>query len=129
MSGAVIVALRPKESPQQDIEHIASIYRNLSSQAAQQVIAQALGELAQIMTAMAARIAAHELADVQRQLRRLDRLAQNLGLVTLAQVARDLCHCLQASDATAFAAVWARLLRVLEYTATCNIESQDLNSF
>ncbi len=129
MSGAVILALRPKECPQQDIEHIASIYRNLSSQAAQQVVARALGELAQIMTTMAARIAAHEMGDVQRHLRRLDRLAQNLGLTTLAQVARDLGQCLQAGDATAFAAVWARLLRVLDCTATSDLEAQDLNSF
>lgn len=128
MRDAVILAMRPKECPQQDIDHIASIYRNLSPNAAQQVVARALGEVAQMMAVMAQRIAAHDMGDLQRSLRRLQRMAQNLGLVTLAMVAGDLGQCLQRQDATAFAAVWARLLRIVDCTLTFDQDMQDLNS-
>ncbi|MDZ7904515.1 MAG: hypothetical protein U5N55_01065 [Cypionkella sp.] len=129
MIGAVVMALRPKECPQQDIDHIASIYRNLSPTAAQQVVASALAELAQMMATVGERIAAHDLRDLQRSLRQLQRMAQNLGLITLAKVSGDLSLCLQHSDATAFAAVWARLLRVVDCTLTFDQEMQDLNAF
>jgi len=129
MSGAVILALVPKENPRQDIEQIASIYRNLSSNAAEQVVARALGELALSMAALAERIAAHELDDVQRRLKRLDRMAQNLGLQTLSDVCRDVATCVARGDSTAFAAVWARLLRVTDRTLTFDQDMQDLRGF
>ena len=49
-----------------------------------------------------------------RQLRRLHRMAEQLGMESLGAVAADLRRCLDIGDATAFSAVWARLLRVAE---------------
>jgi hypothetical protein len=129
MSGAVILALTPRENPQHDIEQIASIYRNLSSAAAEQVVARALGELALSMAALAEDIADHQMGDLLRRLKRLDRMAHNLGLKTLSVVCKDLAICLERSDATGFAAVWARLLRVADCTLTFDQERQDLNGF
>ncbi len=129
MSGAVILALKPKENPSQDIEQIASIYRNLSSHAAEQVVARALGELAVHLANLAERIAAHQMGDLLRRLKRLDRMAQNLGLKTLSDVTKDLSVCLERGDSTAFAAVWARMLRVADGTLTFDQDRQDLSGF
>jgi hypothetical protein len=41
-------------------------------------------------------------------------MAAGVGLVSLAQVAEDAREVLLRGDATAFAAVWARLMRVAE---------------
>jgi hypothetical protein len=41
-------------------------------------------------------------------------MAMGVGMVSLAQVARDARLCLERGDTTAFAAVWARLVRVAE---------------
>lgn len=128
MGNAVILALQPKENPQQNIDHIAAIYRNLGSQAAEQVVARALGELAMMMTNLAQQVAAHDLADLMRRLRRLDQMADNLGLVTLSQVAQDLAICLDRGEATAFSAVWARLMRVAEMTLSVQANMQDQTS-
>ena len=49
-----------------------------------------------------------------RRLRRLQRMAENLGLITLGLVAADLTLCITCQDVTAFSAVWARLVRVAE---------------
>ncbi len=119
------MALKPKENPRLDLEQISSIYRNLSAQAAEQVVARALGELALQMAKLAERIAAHQMGDLLRRLKRLDRMAQNLGLKTLSMVAQDLATCLEREDATAFAAVWARLLRVADCTLQLDQGLQD----
>jgi hypothetical protein len=125
MLSGKVVALRPIERPYQDGEQIALIYRSLGSASAEQVIARALGELAFAMSGLADRIKAHELGDLLRRLKRLQQMAQNLGLLTLGQVAADLAHCVRRQDSTAFAAVWARLVRIAETTLTPDRENYD----
>ena len=109
-----VVALRPNERVQQDAEPIATIYRNLGAASAEQVVTRALTELALTMAGLASQIRSHDLNDVDRQLRRLQRMSENLGMVSLGLIAGDVRACLQASNVTAFSAVWARLLRVAE---------------
>lgn len=114
MPSTNVVALRPNDRVRQDAEPIAALYRNLGTDSAEQVVTRALGELALTMSGMAAQVRSHDLADLSRQLRRLQRMGENLGMTSLAQVAEDVRSCLECADATAFAAVWARLLRVAE---------------
>ena len=109
-----VVALRPNDRVRQDAEPIASLYRNLGAASAEQVVTRALGELALEMAGMAAQVQARDLRDLSRQLRRLQRMGENLGMVSLGTVAGDVRTCLERADPTAFAAVWARLLRVAE---------------
>lgn len=47
-------------------------------------------------------------------LRRVMRLAPDLGLPLIARVAADVRHCLQLRDATALSSTWARLSRLLD---------------
>lgn len=114
MSAGNVVALRPKERVKQDGEPIATIYRNLGAASAEQVVTRALTELALTMAGLASQIRLRELGDVDRQLRRLQRMSENLGMVSLGLIAGDVRSCLGRSDATAFSSVWARLIRVAE---------------
>jgi hypothetical protein len=109
-----VMALVPTERLRQDAEPIAAIYRNLGVQVAEHVVARALAELAQVVQALTTQINQRDLALVPRDLRRLQRLSANMGLVSMAQSAADAHLCLNAKDSTAFAAVWARLQRVAE---------------
>jgi len=111
---AHILAFRPKERVRQDAEPIALLYRTMGTQAAEEVVTRALGELAMTMAGLAEQVRTTEVAVLSRQLRRLQRMSEQLGLVSLGLVARDVRDCLDRSDRTAFAAVWARLLRVAE---------------
>ncbi|MDT8857460.1 hypothetical protein RNZ50_20935 [Paracoccaceae bacterium Fryx2] len=113
MTGTVTV-LRPKDRVRQDAEPIAAMYRGMGTSAAEQVVTRALAELALTMAGLAQQVRAHDLTDLARQLRRLQRMSEHLGMVSLGLVAGDVRLCLESSDATAFAAVWARLLRVAE---------------
>jgi hypothetical protein len=114
MSGENVVALPVKERVRQDSEPIATIYRNLGTSSAEQVVTRALGELALTMAGLAAQVRERDLQDLSRQLRRLQRMSENLGMTSLGLVAGDVRACLERSDSTAFSAVWARLVRVAE---------------
>lgn len=114
MQAENVVLLRPVERVRQDGEPIATMYRNLGTVSAEQVVTRALGELALTMAGLANQVRAHDLADLSRQLRRLQRMAENLGMVSLGLVAADVRACLERGDSTAFSAVWARLIRVAE---------------
>ena len=120
-----VVALRPKEHVRQDAEPIATMYRNLGTASAEQVVARALGELALTMSGLASQVRDHELGDLIRQLRRLQRMAENLGLISLGLVAADLRVCLDNKDVTAFGAVWARLLRIAERSLATDCTTLD----
>jgi hypothetical protein len=114
MTAENVVALRPNDRVRQDAEPIATIYRNLGTTSAEQVVTRALTELAVTMSSLAAQVQAHDLANMARQLRRLQRMSENLGMVSLGLIADDVRICIERSDVTGFAAVWARLMRVAE---------------
>lgn len=120
-----IVALRPKERVRQDVEPIATIYRNLGTSSAEGVVTRALGELALTMSGLASQVRSHQMGDLVQQLRRLGRMADNLGMVSLALVSADLSVVLERQDATAFAAVWARMLRIAERSLSVEPEALD----
>lgn len=109
-----VVALPAKERVRQDSEPIATIYRNLGTSSAEQVVTRALRELALTMAGLASQVRAHEMQDISRQLRRLQRMSENLGMVSLGLVAGDVRDCLDRADVSAFSAVWARLVRIAE---------------
>jgi hypothetical protein len=114
MSADNVFVLRPNDRVKQDAEPIATIYRNLGAASAEQVVTRALTELALTMAGLATQVKARDLGDMDRQLRRLQRMSENLGMVSLGVIAGDVRACLGRSDVTGFAAVWARLLRVAE---------------
>jgi hypothetical protein len=113
MSGNV-TALRPKERVRLDAEPIAAIYRNLGTSGAEQIVTRALGELALTLAGLVEQVRRRELGDLGRGLRRLQRMADHLGMISLGLIAAEARICMDRSDATAFAAVWARLIRVAE---------------
>ncbi|OHC51280.1 MAG: hypothetical protein A2X69_05380 [Rhodobacteraceae bacterium GWF1_65_7] len=113
---AEIAVLHVQDRLRQDCEPVVAIYRDLGAVQAEQIVARALGELALTMSGLAAQVRAHQLQNMARQLRRLQRLSEQLGMLSLGAVAGDVRLCLDQGDSTAFSAVWARLLRVAERT-------------
>lgn len=109
-----VVALRPSERVSQDAEPIAAIYRNLGTTSAEQVVTRALAELAVTMATLSQQVRERDLSTVAQQLRSLQHMAEDLGMVSLARCSSDVRLCLERADATAFSAVWARLVRVAE---------------
>jgi hypothetical protein len=122
-----VAVLHPHEVVRQDVEAVAEIYRNLGAPTAEQVVSRALGELALTMAGIVEQVRVQDLRDLSRQLARLRRLAEDIGLVSLAKVAGDAQACLERADSTAFSAVWARLLRVAERSLSTDQGVADLS--
>ncbi|WP_054302735.1 MULTISPECIES: hypothetical protein [Gemmobacter] len=109
-----VTVLRPKEQLRQDVEPVAAMYRDMGTAQAEQVVTRALGELALTMAGLAQQVRGHDMTNLSRQLRRLQRMSEHMGMISLGLVAADARDCLEQGDSTAFSAVWARLLRVAE---------------
>ncbi len=120
-----IAALPLVERVRQDAEPIATIYRNLGTSAAEQVVTRALAELGLAMGGLAQQVRLHDLADVSRRLRKVQRMAEHLGMVSLGTVADDARTCFDRNDVTAFSAVWARLIRVTERSLATDRNARD----
>lgn len=111
---AYVLAMRPKDHVRQDSEPIAMMYRTMGTQLAEEVVNRALGELALTMAALSDQVRRSDTETLARQLRRLQRMSEQLGLVSLGEIAGDVRTCHDRGDATGFAAVWARFMRVAE---------------
>lgn len=122
-----VLALVPIERLRQDAEPIAAIYRNLGVQAAEQVVARALAELASVAQEVVQQARLQDATALPRSLRRLQRLSENMGLVSLGSIAQDMALCMGDGDGIAFAAVFARLQRVMERTFSPPPEMADLS--
>lgn len=109
-----VLALRPVEHVRHDSAPIALIYRNMGTAAAEEVVSRALAELALALAGLGDPVPGADVREAARGLRRIARMAGQLGLVSVAQVAEDARMVLECGDATAVAAVWSRLLRVAE---------------
>jgi hypothetical protein len=109
-----ITVLRPNERVRLDAGPIVAIYREMGSGAAEQVVNRAMGELALTMAGLAGQVRARDLSDLHRQLRSLQRMADHMGMISLGLVSAEVRTCIDNGDATAFSAVWARLIRVAE---------------
>lgn len=120
-----VVLLRPRERIRQDAEPIATIYRNLGTASAEQIVTRALAELAVTMAGLSTQVREHDLTEVARQLRRLQRMSENLGMISLGHVAADARACLEVGDSTSFMAVWARLMRIAERSLACDKDLLD----
>jgi hypothetical protein len=122
---ATVTALRPNERVRLDAEPIAAMYRNLGASTAEQVVSRALSELALTLAGLADQVQGHDLCDLSRGLRRLQRMADHLGMISLGSVATEARLCLDGNDDTAFSAVWARLIRVAEASLAPDQEMLD----
>lgn len=114
MMMAEVVFLSPRERVREDFEPIVTIYRSMGTDVGAQLVAGALEDLAKAMTDLTARIGRHDLGDLDKGLTQIQQTAQDLGMITLGLVAGDLRDCANRADATAFAAVWARLTRLAQ---------------
>ena len=109
---AQIRTLPVTEPVRVDVRRVGDIVNELGESAAQNVIELALGQLAGALTATDEALARGDLAGATGHADQLSRLAWQIGLLSLAGVAMDLCACAERHDPGALAAVRARLMRV-----------------
>lgn len=121
---AAIIALQPDDHITLDPTPVARIYRETGIEAADCTVARLTGWLTLEVGSATAIVNGRNLADLSGGLDRIIDIAGRLGMTTLAETARDARTCLEDFDATAFSAIWARLLRVAGVQLTQGVRAR-----
>lgn len=108
----VILTFEPHESVRLDLDCIETLVSSLSREAADEVVARAVDDVAMRLSDCEQHFAAGDTAGLRKAVRPLGGIAEQIGMSMLARVARDLLLTLDRGDAVAVAAVLSRLSRV-----------------
>ncbi len=119
----LVTYLSPRERIWLDPSRIGLLYAELGGAEVQALLDRAMAELASVHEDLCRQFAARDLDGFARSLRRLRRIADHLGLTTVARIAGDVAECLDRADPTALSATWARLSRSAEQARRGNWSS------
>ena len=109
---AEIATLSYDEPVRLDTDQLETLYRQLGSAGAENIICRAVEELAIRLSDLAPLHSAGKGGEIERLAHSLIGIADQIGLPSLARVARDVCSCTAAPDEAALAATICRLERI-----------------
>lgn len=112
--GAQLFHFASHEDAVLDTTRILVLRQSLGDQRCREVVEEVVFHLTDRLSLLETALAEANVAEAQVLASRLASLSEQVGLADFARVARDLCHCLQAEDGVATAAVAARLVRLGE---------------
>lgn len=115
---AQVSQLHCKEQMALDPTRLFGLYTELGQDAAERMIAAAVEDLAYHLGAIEDAALSGQRMKLRRSAIEVIMLSEQVGLTSLAHVARDLSDCLSRNDAAAQAAVMARLARIAERSLT-----------
>lgn len=124
-TGGGIAVLPLAEGVRLDPVRLAALRRDLGEHGAEHVICRAIEGLCESLAEMETHLAAGQAQEFCRKGRSLARLAGEVGLNGLARVAGDVVALSRSGDPVAFAAVWARLLRLAGKTRMNHSAAQE----
>lgn len=124
---ADISVLHHREGVRLDPDRVVALYAELGETPADAVLCRSIEELA-VLIAAAQQAAREGLAGALIDAAaRLARLAEQIGMVTLARVAGDVGQVARLGDGAAVAATLARLVRIGDRSLTAVWDLQDMN--
>jgi len=106
--------LEQRETVRLDQGRLEQLYIQLGEAGAEDVVCRALEELAVRLSHTERCFRAEEIPDMRKSARSLIAIAEQVGMVKLARVARDVTQCIDLGDEVALAATLSRLLRIGE---------------
>lgn len=109
-----------------DSDRLNDLYVQLGQHAAEDVVCRALEEMAARLSHIDKSYRLSHWDDLRKNARGLGAIADQLGIVLLAKVARDVKTCVETGDAVATAATIARLMRVGESSLSEVWDMQDI---
>ena len=112
--GAELYHIASHEDAALDTSRILVLRQSLGDARCREVVSEVVFHLTDRLGQLQTALYKGDAAEAQVQASRLASLSEQVGLADFARVARDLGGCLAGGDATAVAAVAARLLRLGE---------------
>ena len=110
-----------------DQDRIGDLYQQLGEAGAEDVVCRAMEELAVRLSHADRMYREGRMADMRKNVRSMVAISEQIGMNSLARVARDVMDCVDLGDNVALAAVLARLMRIGERSLTAVWDLQDLS--
>jgi len=124
---ADISVLHHREGVRLDPDRVVALYAELGEAGAEAVMCRSIEELAVQLAALQKAAQAPDAVALAEAGRRLGRLAEQIGMVSLARVASDVAQAALGGDAPAVAATMARLVRIGDRSLTAVWDMQDMS--
>lgn len=112
--GLGLYQFKAHENAKLDTARIMVLRQSLGDERCREVVEEVVFHLSDRLSLLQIALRDGEAAEARGLAARLASLSEQVGLADFARVARDLVACLSAEDATATAAVGARLIRLGE---------------
>jgi len=122
-----VTMLRWEETVRLDTDRLGLLYEELGEAGAENAVCRALEDLATRLAHVDRSWKARDFEESYRGARSVAAIAEQIGMATLARVARDVGVAIDAGDAVALAAVMTRLLRIGDCSLNELWELQDLS--
>ncbi|WP_417524374.1 hypothetical protein [Marinovum sp.] len=114
-----------REGVRLDQRRIEELYQRMGDVGAEDVVCRALEEIAVRMSYANKLHKRGDLAEMRKCLRSLAKIADQIGMIALSEVARDVCTCIDQNDAVAMAATLSRLARTGDGSLTAIWDLQE----
>ncbi|WP_417726609.1 hypothetical protein [Roseovarius sp.] len=109
-----VTLLKQQEQVWLDTHRLAVLYLQLGESSAEDVVCRALEELATRLSHAERFYREGQIPEMRKCTRSLIAIADQIGMQHLARVAGEVTGCIDAGDANALAATFARLMRIGE---------------
>lgn len=122
-----VTILAQSEAVRLDADKLEALYAQLGDVSAEDIVCRAMEELA-VKLAQSERLYREgRRADMRKTARSIAAIAEQIGMLMLSRVAKQVTECIESSDEIALAAVLARLVRIGERSLTEIWELQDMS--
>lgn len=122
-----IITLAQNETVRLDPDRLGELYAQLGEAGAEDVVCRAMEELAVRLSHTERLYRQNEMMDLRKSARSLVAISEQIGMYSVARVARDVTYCIDDDDHVALAATLYRLLRIGERSLTAIWDMQDLS--
>lgn len=122
-----VLDLRQSETVRLDPHCLHGLYLQLGEAGAEDVVCRAIEELAVRLAHCERLWRSQALGDLRKSARSLIGISDQIGMTTLARVARDVIEAIDADDPIAMGATLFRLMRIGERSLTAVWDMQDIS--
>ena len=124
---ANILTVNHRENVHLDPQKLTDLYAQLGESGAEDVVCRAIEELAVRLTHCERLWRQRDVDNLRKSARSLIAISEQIGMMAMAQIARDVTTAIDADDFPAVGATLFRLIRVGENSLTAVWEQHDLS--
>jgi len=124
---ANILTVNHREHVHLDPQKLTDLYSQLGETSAEDVVCRAIEELAVRLTHCERLWRQNDVENLRKSARSLIAISEQIGMIAMASIARDVTTAIDADDSPAVAATLFRLIRVGESSLTAVWEQHDMS--